>query len=191
VVLLRPEARAGATGQLQERVSDDLRVDFRYRVIPVWEQPVESLLSGSLGVVPLAPLAVRDESELPQVFRRMADRLDEEATPARADEFWAAGYILSGLRYDRDIIAMIMRGVRRMHESSTYQAILEEGELRGRAKWQRQLLIRQGTSKFGSPNAFQIDSLKAIEDPLVLEELGVRLLTATSWDDLLGQHRIK
>jgi hypothetical protein len=49
VVLLRPEARSGATGRFRDLVADDLSIDFRYRVLPVWEQRVETLLSGGLG----------------------------------------------------------------------------------------------------------------------------------------------
>ena len=57
-------------------------------------------------------------------MRRMAARLEQE-TPARdAGELWVATYTLLGLRYTRDEAAQLLRGVRNMRESVTYQAIL-------------------------------------------------------------------
>ncbi len=36
-------------------------------------------------------------------------------------------YILMGMRYDKDTIHPLFHGIQKMRESSTYQAILEEG----------------------------------------------------------------
>jgi hypothetical protein len=80
-----------------------------------------------------------------------------------------------------------------MQESSTYQAILAEGEQRGRVsghlEGERHLLIRQGTAKFGTPNILMRDQLEAITDAEELADLGVRLLTVTSWEDLLAPYK--
>src|SRR4051812_1706158 len=76
------------------------------------------------GTLPLAPIAGVAPPQLPDVSRRMADRLDRETPPATGDELWTAGYILFGLRHPPAEVGPIMRGVRRMRESATYQAIL-------------------------------------------------------------------
>src|SRR5207244_1176241 len=61
----------------------------------------------------------------------MERRLDAEAPPADARELRTATYILMGLRYPRDMVRQLLKGVRSMKESDTYQAILEEGFEKG------------------------------------------------------------
>lgn len=77
-----------------------------------------------------------------------------------------------------------------MKESVTYQAILEEGEEKGRRAGAlaeaRKFLLRQGQSRFGRPSARVAASVEAIADLERLEALGERLLQVGSWDDLLG-----
>jgi predicted transposase YdaD len=72
-----------------------------------------------------------------------------------------------------------------MRESSTYQAILEEGREEGRVEGARRLLLRLGTRKLGAPDASTEASLARIDDLDVLERLSDDLLTAASWTDLL------
>ena len=86
-----------------------------------------------------------------------------------------------------------------MQESTTYQAILREGRqeglvegrqeglvegrneglIEGRITGERQLLIRQGTKKFGNPDIAILDAIEAIRDVERLEALGERMLTRT------------
>jgi predicted transposase YdaD len=100
VFLLRPEALAPANrGRVQDLVDPACRLEFSYRLIRVWELQVETVLAGGLGTLPLAPIAAVDRPQLPDVYRRVAARLDREAQKTRADELWLATYILSGLRY--------------------------------------------------------------------------------------------
>src|SRR5260370_15948761 len=49
-----------------------------------------------------------------------------------AEDIWSAAFILLGLRYSRELARHLLRGVRSMKESVTYQAILEEGEEKGK-----------------------------------------------------------
>ncbi len=44
---------------------------LRYRVIRVWQLPVEQLLASGVGTLPLAPISDMSEARVPVVFRRM------------------------------------------------------------------------------------------------------------------------
>ncbi len=69
-----------------------------------------------------------------------------------------------------------------MKESVTYQAILEEGE----ANEARKILLLLGRRRFGEPSSEAVAALDGVTDVQKLEELAVRLLQATSWQELLG-----
>src|SRR5207302_4518799 len=107
---------------------------------------------GGLGLVPLAPLGNVQKADLPAVVAQMKQRIDREA-PGQAKELWFAAYILMGLRYESAIVQSLLRGVVNMKESSTYQAILEEGEAIGKAEEARKMLLLQGRDRFGEPSA--------------------------------------
>jgi predicted transposase YdaD len=118
-------------------------------------------------------------------------RLDQEAPPRLAKELWSATYILMGLRYEQALIQAVLRGVMNMKESVTYQAILEEGMAEGEAKGvlkeARKMVLLQGRSRFGQPASPQVvAALEALTEARQLEELGVRLLQVSSWQELLG-----
>ncbi len=74
-----------------------------------------------------------------------------------------------------------------MKESVTYQAILEEGEAKGRIAEAKRLLLLLGQGRFGSPDARARLAVEKITDVEQLEALSERLLTAASWAELLGQ----
>jgi predicted transposase YdaD len=119
---------------------------------------------------------------LPAVLARMKQRLDREMPPEQAAELWSAAYILMGLRYDRALIQTLLQGVVTMKESVTYQAIIEEGE----AREARKMVLLMGRTRFGEPPPEAVAALDALTDVTRLEELGVRLLQASSWHELLG-----
>lgn len=58
VILLRPQALHSNTSGtiLYEPRPGRGKMDFRYEVVRLWERPVEQLLTGPLGTLPLAPL---------------------------------------------------------------------------------------------------------------------------------------
>ena len=157
-----------------------MSVTFKYRVIRVWERPVDELLSGGIGVLPLAPLVV-EPARLPEVITRLDERFNREASSVTAHELWSATLLLLGLRYDAEEARQLLRGATGMRESSTYQAILEEGRVEGA----RRLLLRLGTHRLGPPDASTVASLARIDDLDVLERLGDDLLSTSSWSDLL------
>lgn len=100
LVLLRPEADGPATsGRWQAAPpSGQGWMDFGYSVVRVWTEPVERLLAGPLGLLPLAPLADLGSTELPAVMRELERRIDAEATPAEAQTLEMVTFTLMGLR---------------------------------------------------------------------------------------------
>jgi hypothetical protein len=183
LVLLHRGADSPTLTGLYERGFPDEPFDvaLRYRVVRVWQVPPETWLAGGLGLVLLAPLGDVTEEQLPAVVAKMKRRLKHE-TPGRAAELWSAAYILMGLRYEEPLIQTLLQGVATMKESVTYQAILREGEV-GEA---RKMLLLQGRSRFGEPPSEVVAALDALSDVSQLEDLGVRLLQASSWQELLG-----
>jgi hypothetical protein len=157
-------------------------VTLRYRVVQVWKVPPERWLSGGLGVVPLAPLGAVRQAELPAVIDRMKERLDREAPRREAANLWFATRYLMSMRYADALIETLLQGVTAMEESVLYQKIIRKGKAEGA----RTLLLLQGRSRFGEPPPEVVTALDALTDVSQLEELGVRLLRASSWQELLG-----
>lgn len=164
-------------------------MEFRYQVLRVWQRPAETFLAGGLGTIPLAPLSDVSQDALPSVIHRMEERFTGEAAPADAAKLWAATYILMGLRYSAEFTDQLFHGALTMEESTTYQAIIAKGRAEGRVEGQaaeaRKILLRQGTKRFGSPDARTRSAIEAIADVDRLEQLTERLLDVSSWDELL------
>jgi predicted transposase YdaD len=123
------------------------------------------------------------------MLERMRQRLAPAEHRETAPDLWTATYILMGLRYEQEAIHRLLRGVRKMKESVTYQAIIEEGReegvLRGIPKGACHTLLVQGTEKFGEPSPEVKERLEAIDDLHRLDQLSLRLLAAESWEELL------
>jgi predicted transposase YdaD len=195
-VLLRPEADSPQlTGLYQQSFPDEEPyLTFRYAVARVWQLPPEPLLSGGLALLPLAPISAVTEAELPGIIRRMEQRLSGQRGRKQAPIIWGAAYILLGLRYSPALAAHLFRGVVSMKESSTYQAILEEGRQEGRQEGRsegavieaKKLLRIFGDRRLGPPDNRTIAVIERINDLARVEELCARLDTATTWQDLLG-----
>ena len=87
--------------------------------------------------------------------------------------------------------SVFIKALRPLWRSSTYQKILEEGraEVRaeGRVEEARRFLRRQGTRRFGKPDAHIEAALDAIADLERLEQLSDRVLEVTAWEELLAQ----
>ena len=140
---------------------------------------MEEFLQGPLALLPLAPLAVREEGRLAWVVERMRGRIGSEARRPFAAKLWAATYVLMGLCYDEAVIDRDLYGVSEMEESVTYQALvrrglqqglrqgveqglqqgveqgvrqgLQQGVQQGRELEIRTMILRQGRKKFGPP----------------------------------------
>jgi predicted transposase YdaD len=106
----------------------------------------------------------------------------------------AAAYILLGLRFTPALASQVFRGVVSMKESSTYQAIVEEGRAEGIAQGMaegavaeaKKLLRLLGDEAFGPPDAATTAAIEQLDDLVQLEDLLRRERTAGSWRELFG-----
>jgi len=73
-----------------------------------------------------------------------------------------------------------------MEESSTIQAFIEEGRVKGLVEEARKIILRQGRIRFGEAGDAVVFRLDAISDLEKLEQLVERLLIVSSWDELLS-----
>jgi predicted transposase YdaD len=193
VDLLRPRADRGD-------LSDTLcyaarpgrgRLEFTFEIVRLWQVPVERLLASGLGMLPLAvlgqlPAGHTAEEALPQVITRLSERVQAEASGEQESILLTAAYVLTGLRVSRERLTELFQGVRKMRDSTAYQAILEEGEVIGQEKEARRLLLRLGRKRLGEPDATVEASVQAITDLERLELLAERVQEVASWQDLLS-----
>ncbi len=195
-VLLRPEADSPQLTGVYERgfPGEEAYLTFRYSVVRVWRLPPEPLLTGGLALLPLAPISAVTEADLPGIIQRMGRRLSGHHGRRQAPIVWAAAYILLGLRWSPGLASQLFRGVVSMKESSTYQAILEEGRTEGIARGlavgavteAKKVLRLLGDEAFGSPDAATAAAIERLDDLGRLEDLLRRVRTAGSWRELLG-----
>ena len=195
-ILLRPAADSPQVTGLYERgfPGEEAYLSFRYQVVRIWQLAPEPLLTGGLALLPLAPISAVTEEDLPDIIKQMGRRLSDRAGQRQSEQLWAAAYILLGLRFTPELAAQLFRGVVSMKESSTYQAILEEGrsegaaqgEVRGAVAEAKKLLRIAGDGKFGPPDAATTAAVERINALERLEALFERLQSAASWQELLG-----
>jgi predicted transposase YdaD len=185
LILLRREANSPSfTGSFEICTPDGWQTNrYNYRVVRMWTEDPESYLTSGINLVPLAPLTNLTEADLPSLVHRMEARISAEPRPV-ATKLWTATYLLMGLRYSDEVISHLLEGVLDMQESTTYQAILKQGQVAGEQK----VLIRQGTKKFGKPDAGSLAAIEGIRELERLEALGERMLDAEvrDWKSLLG-----
>ena len=195
-VLLRPETDSPQlTGRYERRFpGEEAYLMFRYPVVRVWQLPPEPLLKGGLSLLPLAPISAVTEADLPGIIKRMDQRLSSRRERKQAPLVWGAAYILLGLRYSPALAAQLFRGVMSMKESSTYQAILEEGRQEGLVEGRsegavaeaKKVLRLWGDDAFGPPDARMAATIERINDLAQLEDFLRRVRSVSSWRDLLG-----
>jgi len=190
VVLLHPRADyPNITGQVRYASRPEHgHTDFAYEIVRLWQQPVASFLTGPTITLPLAPLCLlppglSEHEGLQLVVDRVLERVQHEAAPEQVRQLLTAAYILTGLRATPEIALGLFQGVRAMRESSTYQAILDEGRIEGK----QTTLLRQGRRRFGEPDEATQQRLLAINSVERLDALCERLLEVGTWQDLLAQ----
>jgi predicted transposase YdaD len=99
-----------------------------------------------------------------------------------------------GLSYSTEETETLLRGVRAMNESVTFQAILEQGREQGREQGLEQgrlqeavaLLFKVGRKQFGAASPSVVTSIEQITDLSRIEQLHERLREVKSWDELLA-----
>ena len=78
-----------------------------------------------------------------------------------------------------------------MKESSTYQAILQEGraegELRGAVAELKKMVRRLGDAAFGPPDSRAAATIERLDDLPRLEEMLGSVSAASGWSELLGR----
>jgi predicted transposase YdaD len=184
VVLLAPQADSPQwTGLLERGLAGETpRGILRYDVIRVWQLPVEQLLTGGAGTMALAPISAVPQGDVREVIRRLKERLTGPKAPRRAADVLAATYVLLGLRYSDEFANAIFEEVLGMEESSTYRAIVRRGRLEG----ERHIVMLLGEAKLGPPDAAARAAIEGVTETAELEELGLRLVNAESWQELLA-----
>ena len=190
VILLRPfHGHQHLTGEALWHDPDDLAIAFHYRVLRIWQMPVQKLLKAGLSLLPLAPVAQVRKNQLPAVLATLRERLDREASPELAASLWTATYVLLGLRYPRvEVEELMSRDVlellntQLLEQSPTYRGFVEEIELRH----SRTTLLRLGRKRLGEPSSMLLDQVEALQDKERLEALAERLLEVETWDELLA-----
>jgi predicted transposase YdaD len=204
IILLRPEAaRPDLTGVFQQHLpSGRLCHEFHYLVIRAWEKPIEDVLSGGVATLPLASLADVPRETMPEIARRVNERLRLEVRPAEAETLWTAFFILLGLRYPPEFINRLREEVTAMldlRESSFYQTILEEGREEGRQQGLQEgrqqgategairSLMRVGQDRFGPCDPEIAAKINAITEPDRVIELTARALRVSSWEELFSR----
>jgi hypothetical protein len=191
LILLRPKADgSNLTGNLSYGDGSH-RVEFNYQVVRLWQEPVEGYLHAGVGALPLAPLCAMPAGKpVPEALREVVHEIDrrlaKEVSHGEAVRLMTAAYILTGLRVKKGELSSIYRGIGLMHESTAYDEIIEEGELRGEIKRSHRMLLLQGGERFGQPDAAVESEVTAIRDLDRLDRLAHAVLTASSWQELLA-----
>ncbi len=182
-LLLRPEANArDITGIVSRRRHDEHEYHrFEYYVVKVWELHVEPLMASGIGALPLALLTDEAAGQLGTLVDRIDERLRAEHVPdAQRTFLLTCGFILLGLRYDGEEIRNAYTRVRGMKESSTYRAILEEGEL----KTLQSTLLDILRDRFGEvPPEVEL-RIRAVTEAPRLQHAILRAIRISSIDDL-------
>ncbi len=200
ILLLRPAADGPElTGKYEQRYSDgDVYDVFQYDVLRIWQQPVEAILAAGLPVLPLAPVARVEPEQVRDVLEVISQRFETETTSEdQAAILWTATKMLMGLRYPKERVEELTRGIsdmilgiRGIEESSVYQDIFGKGEAKGRDEGQvladRATLLRLGRKKFGPPDETVEATINAVADLDRLNALLDRILDVATWDELLA-----
>jgi hypothetical protein len=122
------------------------------------------------------------ESRVPDVIRRMKERLSQERRRQRVGDLWAATYVLLGLRYSEPFADLLFQEVLGMEDSVTYQAIIRKGRL----SEARHFLFRLAEKRFGPADEDSAAVVNAIAEVERLEELGERVHEVGGWQELLN-----
>lgn len=216
LVLLNPSTDSpGITGALKRRLPGKdgrLVCTFEYEVLRVWQIAPERFLEAGFGLLPFAPTGDVALPNVPLVIERMTGAVERAVTEARlsdseANEIWYATYILMGPRYGKELSKQLLRKVKRMRESPTFQAILEEGREEGRQEGReegirrgieqgieqgsietlRKTLLYFGAKRFGQPSPQVRSRLEAVRFLAELEVLQNRFDAVETWDELLQE----
>jgi len=103
---------------------------FEFDVIKLWEIPYQELLNGGIAIAPLAVLGKIQDVEIPSLMRKLEEKFAGESVE-RKDKLWGSTSLLMGLKYDADLVALLMEEVRNVENSSVWQKAVKQGLDRG------------------------------------------------------------
>ncbi|MEM8640561.1 MAG: hypothetical protein AAGG51_17350 [Cyanobacteria bacterium P01_G01_bin.54] len=113
----------------------------RFKVIRLWEQPIEVFWNAS-GLLPLAILSAAANEDAESLLERMKGRVGELTVDVGMQgNLETAMAVFAGLKLELAVIKRIMRS-RAMRESVFYQDLVQESEKRGIEKG-RLMMLRQ------------------------------------------------
>lgn len=170
---------------------------FRYNVIRLWRLPAKDLINGPLASLPFVTLAKANKRELPQVVKRLEERLTSEGDPEISNELRICSWLLMGAKYSREFVNFCPWRKDMMEVSSTYRQLIEEGIEKGMEKGmekgieqgiligKRDDLLRLGNRKLGPATKAVQKSLAAISNPAQLEIMMDEIDQAKNWSELL------
>ena len=189
-ILLQPGADGPElTGVLRQQSPDGrCRLEFCYHLVRAWQWDTEGILAGGMGLLPLAPLSARELDQIPIIVERLKKRVDPAAVTAEISELWTSAAVMAGLRFPWELIKHCFGGITAMRESSTIQAFLEEGRVKGLAEEARRIILRLGRKRLGAVDETVEAKLNEIVDLERLEALTERVDQVSSWDELLAQN---
>ena len=190
-VLLRPKANATDLTGVHEVIGADGRAihTFRYSVVRVWQESIQSMLSAGLGITPLAILTNEAATNPATALARVSDRFRDDGAAGKVLESMLGSVrVLSGLRYNAARVAEFYRGqsMIRWEDSTTYVEIIEKGKARGQLIADRATILRLGARRFGPLPEDAEARLQEIVDKDRLVRIVDRLFDATDWADLLA-----
>ena len=191
VMLLRREAQSSnLTGRYACQFSGEPEyLVFHYAVIKLWEMPMKPFLEGGLGLLPFAALTDEAAQDLSGTLGKIDDRLVNEAEPKQAHKLRLASYVMLGLNYSQDQIDNVFKGITDMRESSTFQAILEEGRAKGNVEKAQEFVLVAGTEQFGQPDEQTQQKITSLTDPDHLKKLLIKCLKVSGWDELFSDQQ--
>jgi predicted transposase YdaD len=189
VIILRREADSPSfTGRHEVFLPEGTRyLDFRYSVLRIWTLDVEAVLQSGFGTLPLAPLAKVRKKDLPAVIRRMKERFEREVSEPESNLLWTATKILMGMRYSEELVDGLLKGLQKMKESFTYQAILREGRVEGLVEGEQRILLQMARKRLGEPSSAILKKFESIVDESTLSILADRLFEVSTWDEFLSK----
>jgi len=180
VIFLKPtSSEAAFVEQFTTR-----NTSHRYRVIRMWEQNPEPLLTSS-ALLPLATLAQTDSPE--SLLQQIAVQVSMIEETAIQQSISACTQLLAGLVFDTELVRQLFRR-EDMRESVIYQEILQEGKEEGREEGRQselRLVMRQLNRRIGAINS-QLQSKVENLSLTQLEDLGEALLDFNSETDLIN-----
>jgi predicted transposase YdaD len=171
---------------------------FGYKIVRLWETPVEVILNGPIGILPLAPLC-KDSEDIKTIVATTDRRFRKELQPSEEAKYWLAVCTLMGLYYDSETVFQLLPKGKAMKESSTYQAILNEGRQEGRQEGRAEgrqegrteealrLLLRLGNNAIGQPAAGIRERLETVHNVEAIESMIERLHHVSSWEELIAR----